>query len=183
MSKEQVAYIFEAIRTGRLRVQDKLSNDAVFRPRMEMYDNPSSPRGVATFELPGVKIGDLDISAKRGLLIVKGHRRARYQGSSRHPSLRGVGSESVQDDVNKRYFPHQELRYGSFYRKLRLPPGADTSRIQASMSDGLLTVTWPRLAVIENVDNPGSVTADEESVQGAIAAQTTSYVRSAPSTL
>ncbi|KAJ7507222.1 hypothetical protein B0H11DRAFT_1903189 [Mycena galericulata] len=80
--------IYEAIRAGRLRVVDPQPS-AGFRPRMEVYDDPSSPNTIATFEIPGVKIADISISVKQGMLMIQGVRRPRYTSDRRHPSLRG----------------------------------------------------------------------------------------------
>lgn len=147
--------IFHALREGNLRVV-KPDHNAPFRPRMELYDDPDSPNIVATFELPGVKISDLSISVKQGVLLLHGERRARYI-PHRHPSVRGQSQAEAGDmDVDStttsetarqaraRLFPYEELRYGQFRRAIRLPQGADNSCISASLSDGLLTVSWPR---------------------------------------
>lgn len=106
---------------------------------MELYNNPDSPNITATFELPGVKISDLSISVKQGMLLIQGERHPRYS-SRRHPSLRGYPpAEGGEMDVDSpeasqaraqadaRFFPVQELRYGSFRRAIRLPTGADVS--------------------------------------------------------
>ncbi|KAJ6588382.1 hypothetical protein B0H19DRAFT_882990, partial [Mycena capillaripes] len=111
--------------------------------RMEVYNDPDSPNIVATFELPGVKNADITIAVKQGVLLLQGERRPRYR-RNRHPSVR----------AHARMFPFEELRYGEFRRAVRLPPGVDVtvltllypqnSCISASLSDGLLTVSWPR---------------------------------------
>ncbi|KAF7343429.1 SHSP domain-containing protein [Mycena venus] len=154
-ARRMVQGIFRAIREGNLRVVHP-DPKAPFKPRMELYDNPDSANIVATFELPGVKISDLSISVKQGVLLIHGERRARYI-PHRHPSVRGhsqAQAEAGDMDVDSptssesaahaRLFPLEELRYGEFRRAIRLPPGADTSCINASLSDGLLTVSWPR---------------------------------------
>ncbi|KAJ7481533.1 HSP20-like chaperone [Mycena latifolia] len=154
-ARRYILGIYEAIRVGRLRVVDP-HPAAAFRPRMEVYNDPDSPNIVATFELPGVKISDVSISVRQGMLLIQGDRRPRYR-SRAHPSVRGYPQAETADmDVDSsqssqarvqadaRFFPYQELRYGSFRRAIRLPPGADTSCINASLSDGLLTVSWPR---------------------------------------
>ncbi|KAF7371776.1 SHSP domain-containing protein [Mycena venus] len=144
--------IFRAIREGNLRVVHP-EPKAPFKPRMELYNNPDSPNIVATFELPGVKISDLSISAKEGLLLIYGERRAQYIPHG-HPVRGHSQGQAEAGDMNvdsptssathARLFPLEELRYGKFHRVIRLPPGADTSCINASLSDGLLTVSWPR---------------------------------------
>ena len=53
--------------------------------------------------------------------------------------------ESEQDDKNKNYHL-TERSYGVFYRVLQLPPGVDPSKIQATMSNGVLKITIPKPA-------------------------------------
>ncbi|KAJ7672615.1 HSP20-like chaperone [Mycena polygramma] len=148
--------VYDGIRQGKLRVVEPNPN-APFRPRMEIFNDPDSPNVIATFELPGVKIADLSISVKQGVLLIHGERQPRYRRRQRHPSVRGQPQAEAGDNMDvdsaaasraseahARLFPKEELRYGQFRRAVRLPTGADTSCISASLSDGLLTVTWPR---------------------------------------
>ncbi|KAJ7130223.1 HSP20-like chaperone [Mycena epipterygia] len=184
-ARRYVLGIYEAIRTGRLRAVAPQPTGA-FRPRMEVYDDPDSPNVIATFELPGVKISDLSISVKQGVLVIQGERRPRYRSNRTHPSLRGQSQTEARDmDVDSaqasqaraqadaRFFPFEELRYGSFHRSLRLPAGADTSCINASLSDGLLTVSWPRSPVGTKMDQ--SPISERSSVE-----RPTSSVRAEP---
>ncbi|KAJ7628482.1 hypothetical protein FB45DRAFT_867536 [Roridomyces roridus] len=142
----------DAIRTGRVRVVDRPNPHSRFRPRMEVYNNPDLPRVMATFELPGCTIHDFKMVVKQGRLMIDGARKPRYTVNHRHPSLLGSGAtqDSTEMDVDSTpqhpptHFPIQEMRYGRFTRVLRLPDGVMPSDIRASMSDGLLTVTWPR---------------------------------------
>jgi HSP20 family protein len=135
-ARRMIHGIFRALREGNLRVV-RPDHNAPFRPRMELYDDPDSPNIVATFELPGVKISDLSISVKQGVLLLHGERRARYI-PHRHPSVRGQSQTEAGDmDVDSpttseaarqaraRLFPYEELRYGQFRRAIRLPQGAD----------------------------------------------------------
>ncbi|KAJ7747911.1 HSP20-like chaperone [Mycena maculata] len=187
-ARKYILGVYEAIRVGRLRVADPQST-AGFRPRMEVYNDPDSPTIIATFELPGVKISDLSISVKQGMLLIQGVRNPRYTSDRRHPSLRtypqAEGGEMDIDTIDTpqasqardaRYFPFQELRYGSFRRALRLPTGVDTSCITASLSDGLLTVSWPRSPVIKQSDqNISMISAEHSAVE-----RPTSSVRAEP---
>ncbi|KAJ7704361.1 HSP20-like chaperone, partial [Mycena rosella] len=96
--------------------------------RMELYDDPDSPDIVATFELPGIKTSDLSITVRQGML-----------------SMDVDASQSAQTrKPEARHFPVHELRYGPFRRVVQLPTNADTSCINASLSDGMLSVSWPR---------------------------------------
>ncbi|KAJ7481029.1 hypothetical protein B0H11DRAFT_2232950 [Mycena galericulata] len=149
-SGEAVERLLHTVKAGRLRVADPLPKASVFCPRMELYDDPDSENVIATFELPGVRIPDLSIFIKQGMLVIRGQRLCRYRLTRRHPSLPaapqvdGVDATVPRAETSIRFFPYRELRYGHFFRRLRLPSGTDLSCITASLSDGLLTVTWPR---------------------------------------
>ncbi|KAJ7075117.1 hypothetical protein B0H15DRAFT_41494 [Mycena belliarum] len=151
---QSILAIYQAYRLGRLRRVP--TPTAPFRPRMEVYNDPDLPNVIVTFELPGVRISDVSITVpKPGMLLIQGDRRPRYGRPRAHPSVRGhQETETVDMDVDSqtsghtqldtRYFPCQELRYGSFRRAIHLPSGADASCIKANLSEGLLTVSCPR---------------------------------------
>ncbi|MEU2175194.1 Hsp20/alpha crystallin family protein [Nocardia sp. NPDC019219] len=72
-------------------------------------------------ELPGVDPAkDVDISVRDGQLTIKAERAERKEEGTR-----------------------SEFHYGSFYRSIPLPVGATENAIEATYSDGILTVTVP----------------------------------------
>ncbi|MBF6223672.1 Hsp20/alpha crystallin family protein [Nocardia abscessus] len=72
-------------------------------------------------ELPGVDpADDVDISVREGQLTIKAERTERKEEGTR-----------------------SEFHYGSFYRSIPLPVGAKEADIDASYTDGILTVTVP----------------------------------------
>ncbi|KAJ7028728.1 HSP20-like chaperone [Mycena alexandri] len=180
-ARKLILEVYDAIRRGNIHV-NRPDPNLPFRPRMEVYNDPDSPNIIATFEVPGVKITDLTISVKQGHLLIQGERHPKYR-ARRHPSVRGLretsagemdvdSQPSAPNSVNARFFPYEELRYGAFARRLRLPPGVDTSCIGASLSDGLLTVSWPR-------SPPATRQADDSSMATSIE-RPTSSVRAEP---
>jgi len=76
-------------------------------------------------ELPGVRREDLDIQVQGKELTLKGRR----------PELSG-------DDVTVR---RRERGSGEFTRILQLAHAIDTDRVTASLEDGVLTVTLPKV--------------------------------------
>jgi HSP20 family protein len=80
-------------------------------------------------ELPGLERKDVDISIEDDVLTVRGEKKF----------------ESDKDDKDKNYH-FTERSYGMFYRMLQLPPGVDPSKVQATMSKGVLKVTIPKPA-------------------------------------
>jgi HSP20 family protein len=80
---------------------------------------------VLTFDLPGVKGGDLDVEVLDRELVLRGERRR----------------PEVQDDVT---WAHAERPFGAFERRIRLPEGVDPDAISASMDDGVLSLIVPK---------------------------------------
>ncbi|KAJ6480806.1 hypothetical protein C8R47DRAFT_1135873 [Mycena vitilis] len=123
----------------------------VFIPRMDIDYDPEAQNVVATLELPGIKLEQLSIFYKEGLLEIRGRRLCQHR---RHPSQRANGADTptpVAEPYNARqFFPYHELCYGSYYRRVRLPYGVDQiSCISASLSDGMLTICWPHFTTCE----------------------------------
>ncbi|GBE77668.1 Heat shock protein [Sparassis crispa] len=94
------------------------------KPRMDLHEDTRANTVTVTFELPGLKKEDVDISVQNNMLTVS--------GEPRLSSEREEGGYSVC-----------ERRYGKFSRSLSLPRGIQTQNIKASMQDGVLTVTYP----------------------------------------
>ena len=76
-------------------------------------------------ELPGVKKEDIDVSVHEQVLTVKGEKRSHR-------------------DEKKGAVYFCERQYGAFQRTFRLPADAESDRISASFTDGLLSLRIPR---------------------------------------
>lgn len=70
-------------------------------------------------ELPGVKAEDVDVSVHDNSLMVRGEKRFE------------------REETGRTYF-FSEREYGAFQRTYRLPPDADSEKIDAAFSDGVL---------------------------------------------
>jgi HSP20 family protein len=70
-------------------------------------------------ELPGVKTEDVDVAIEDNSLVVRGEK----------------GYE--HEETGRTYF-FSEREYGAFQRTFRLPPDADSDKIDAKFSDGVL---------------------------------------------
>lgn len=90
----------------------------------------SNDKLVFTFELPGVKADDLEISAKADTLTVKG---------SRKPDVLPEGAQYVR----------QERGSGSFTRSFALPFKIDQDAVEASYINGVLTITLPKAREVQ----------------------------------
>jgi HSP20 family protein len=78
-----------------------------------------------TAEVPGVEPKDLEISVTGNVLTIQGEKRA--------------GREE-----KKRNFHMIERQYGSFTRSVQLPGYVDSSNVDASFRNGVLTVKLPK---------------------------------------
>ena len=77
-------------------------------------------------EMPGVAQNDLDISAAGNELTLRGQR-------------------NPTKDENRAYH-RQERGFGEFTRVVTLPVEIDPERIEATLKDGVLTLTLPKAA-------------------------------------
>lgn len=101
---------------------------AVFSPAVEITEEDGCYEVAA--ELPGLAREDVDVQVHDGVLTIKAERKEE--------------SEESRGNVHV-----SERRYGTFQRSFRLPEEADIDGIVASMKDGVLTLTIPRVEVEE----------------------------------
>lgn len=137
----------EAIKSGKLRVvapQPPTSAPCEYTPRMDFVDDPTDSNLTAVFEIPGIKTSDISLHISDGQLVVLGERRPSYRTTQR--------SEAMPQDTADNGVPApkptirvQELRFGTFRRAIRVREGLKDSDVKASLNEGMLTVTWPRL--------------------------------------
>jgi HSP20 family protein len=78
---------------------------------------------VIEVELPGVRAEDLDVEVRDDRLWIRGE---------------------VKDRERTGEVRHQSRYHGRFEHVLPLPPGTDPDRIDAALSDGVLTVRVPK---------------------------------------
>lgn len=81
-------------------------------------------------DLPGVKPEDVDVTMEKGVLVIKGQRKA----------------ESKEESDN---YKRVERVRGSFYRSFALPDTADVERISARSNHGVLEITIPKQPVVQ----------------------------------
>jgi HSP20 family protein len=77
-------------------------------------------------DVPGLRADDLEIELENDTLTVRGERAYPY------------------DDSDQGVWRRIERSFGRFERSLRVPPGLDPGQVQASLADGVLTLTVPR---------------------------------------
>jgi HSP20 family protein len=81
---------------------------------------------VVAAELPGLERKDVEISVEGDTLTIRGEKKVEKDEKDKHVV--------------------SERRYGVFLRAFQLPPGIDASKIDATMSNGVLKITIPRPA-------------------------------------
>ncbi|MBA4421020.1 MAG: Hsp20/alpha crystallin family protein [Anaerolinea sp.] len=114
--QDQMNRIFDASMTG-----SSYQSDAM--PAMNIYTTTEDT--VVTAEVPGVDIKDLEISVVGNNLTISGSREAEFT------------------DENTTYH-RQERTCGYFSRGIELPLPVEADKAEASLVNGLLTITLPR---------------------------------------
>jgi len=97
--------------------------DRLLAPAVDVVEDEN--RFVITTELPGLKKEDVKIEFANGVLSVSGEKRA-------------------ESEKKGKSFHRMERRYGSFYRALTLPSGANIDAAEAEMKDGILELRLPK---------------------------------------
>jgi HSP20 family protein len=122
--QREVDNLFEEFTRG-------LSTDGRISTLMPSLDVSESDQEIEIrVDLPGLERKDVDISIENDLLTIRGEKKF----------------ETSEDDKAKNYHV-RERGYGAFYRVLQLPPGIDASKVQATMSKGVLTIAIPMPAL------------------------------------
>jgi HSP20 family protein len=97
-------------------------------PRVDIHEEKD--RFVVLADVPGVEPKDIDITAEKGVLTVRGERRAEKRETDN-------GYERV------------ERVSGTFLRRFTLPEGANTESIKARQTNGVLEVTIPKTPAVQ----------------------------------
>ena len=92
-------------------------------PHVDIHEE--AERFVVVADLPGVDKNDIEITAEKGVLTVKGERRSEKKSSK-------DSYESV------------ERATGTFLRRFTLPESADAEQIKATHVNGVLEVSIPK---------------------------------------
>ena len=86
-----------------------------------------------TVDLPGLERKDVDISLENDVLTIRGEKKIETKPDNK----------DGKQGKDKTYHV-AERSYGVFYRVIQLPPGIDPSKVQATMSKGVLKVAIPK---------------------------------------
>jgi HSP20 family protein len=105
---------------------------------------------VVTVELPGLGVDDLDLMITPAGLLIRGEKREARRTTASGVSVTPEGL-IVRDrpagsrDDRRGHLYVAECRYGHFVRTVPLPPGLDFDHAEARVTNGVLTVRFPKV--------------------------------------
>lgn len=105
------------------RYESPVATAAAFSPRANIEETENSY--LLNFDLPGVKKEDLKIDVHGRTFTLSGERRR-------------------VSETEERGFKRYECASGKFARSFTLPVGVDASKVEATLADGVLSVTVPK---------------------------------------
>ena len=120
------------IRAGEPRPEksgrEEAEESSWFEPEGELAVDVYQNNGEIVIQstIAGVSSDDLDVNIENDVVTISGERR------------------NPNEEEDKSYF-YQECYWGPFSRQIILPEEIDTSRIEASMKDGVFTLRLPKL--------------------------------------
>lgn len=104
------------------------SDGAWWIPQVDVHEEPE--RFAVLVDVPGVEPKDIEITAEKGVLAIRGERHARTQEESSA-------------------YRRLERRSGKFLRRFTLPDSANLDAISARHTQGVLEVTIPKQAKLQ----------------------------------
>jgi len=107
---------------------DTVARDATWSPAVDIHEE--AERFVVRADLPGVKPADIEITADKGVLTLRGTRNFEQKSAE--------GKYSRVERVS-----------GKFTRSFTLPENVQADAIKASFKDGVLELTIPKVAKVE----------------------------------
>ncbi len=94
-----------------------------FAPAVDIYEDEGTITVQA--QVPGVKAEDVHIDVENNVLTISGDRK-------------------LEREDKREGYHRIESSYGSFTRSFMLPEAADSEKVEAGLSDGVLTVRIPK---------------------------------------
>jgi HSP20 family protein len=118
--------LFDAFFYGRQPMRRARPSElrSLWTPEVEVREEPNQLR--ISVDLPGISKDAVKVDIHEGVLSIQGERR-----------------EERNEGDEKQGFRRSERRYGSFYRSIVLPEGADAEHAQANMKEGVLEIAIP----------------------------------------
>jgi HSP20 family protein len=125
---EEMNQLFESLGgTGRAAGRQPGGSEAGIAPPTVVPHIEVEQRGndmVVRADLPGLTAEEIDVSVENGVLTISGERR-------------------LENREEREGVVRSEVTYGTFYRTIPLPSGADENRVSATFRNGVLEITIP----------------------------------------
>jgi HSP20 family protein len=118
---EDMEQLFEEFGLGGLMPRG-LNQTAAWTPQVEMFQRDGQL--VIRADLPGINKDNVQVELRDESVVIRGERREEHE-------------------EEREGFYRTERSYGSFYREIALPPGANTENATANFRDGVLEITMP----------------------------------------
>jgi HSP20 family protein len=116
---------FPTASNSNLLTNNSLSN-ADWAPAVDIHENADGYH--LSVDLPGIKPEQIEVTADKGILSIRGQR------------------ETVQEDKELK---RSERFFGSFLREFSMPDNANLERIEAKSEHGVLTIYVPKTVKVE----------------------------------
>ena len=104
------------------------ARDASWTPAVDIHEE--AQRFLVRADLPGVKANDIEVTADKGVLTLRGERQ--------------IDKKEVDG-----HYSRVERVAGKFVRTFTLPDNVQTDAIKAQFKDGVLELTIPKIAKAE----------------------------------
>jgi len=130
------------IPTGSQSRQRGHQSERSFKPKADIHEGPNNTV-VATIEIPGLKREDINIELHDTKLTISGERHTHTE--TRPPATTSGQEKAGEGDEKKE--PNwivRERSWGKFSRSITVPEGTKPDSIKATVTDGVLTVTFPK---------------------------------------
>lgn len=100
-----------------------------WKPAIELQDTEENV--ILRAEIPGIEGKDLDVRVTREAVAITGEHR-------------------YENKTEEKGFFRSELRYGKFQRVVPLPVAVQNDKVQADFTNGILTLTLPKVETAKN---------------------------------
>ena len=107
---------------------ENVARDATWTPAVDIHEE--AQRFLVRADLPGVKATDIEVTADKGVLTLRGERQ--------------IDKKEVDG-----HYSRVERVAGKFVRTFTLPDNVQTDAIKAQFKDGVLELTIPKVAKVE----------------------------------
>lgn len=100
---------------------------------------------VFEIEAPGMTKADIEIFVLHDILVVEGVKRNRDWRRDASDGTKGGGDDAATARGTRANFICMEREFGRFRKVLEIPAAGDTSRVSASLDNGILTIRLPKI--------------------------------------